>query len=481
MLIPLVGFTESGEPLLSPRITGDDGAGVMPLEVVRRLGLASPIFLCMPSTVLAAPPSPALTEHMLEGNCIVGPFSFERADEAREWLSSGAKYALFMPPELAADSSLAAMVKGAAAEVAIPAERLILLMRAPLANDAVAVARFFEDVQQLAAPTGAGCYECCRAEKVGVVSGIALMMPAGSTPAGESELLALLGPVAARDRLQVMIGGLSSRTAASIGHIYHSYTIHAIEMASLSDMSSSAEPPPLPPLMPAGAEILAPLFGREALDLGPCVAACLRTDRSDGLFPTLVLEADGAALGIVYSSTASISAALACGRGVYWSRSRQSLWRKGDTSGAWQTLRRIRLDCDCDALCFTVTQHGEPPAFCHKTTLSCFGAPDGLQALQLVLASRKQSAPPGSYTKRLSDDPEFLRNKLVEEAQELAEAVEPDHVITARMPLSSSCPRTIAIAPSCSLFFVPLPLVCRLRPRLRMSCILQWHVVWRQA
>jgi phosphoribosyl-ATP pyrophosphohydrolase/phosphoribosyl-AMP cyclohydrolase/histidinol dehydrogenase len=101
---------------------------------------------------------------------------------------------------------------------------------------------------------------------------------------------------------------------------------------------------------------------------------------------------------------------------------------QGDTSGAWQTLRRIHLDCDADALCFTVTQHGEPPAFCHKSTLSCWGAPSGLHALQCTLCSRLQSAPPGSYTRKLFDGTISLRNKLVEEAQELAEATEPEHV-----------------------------------------------------
>lgn len=117
-----------------------------------------------------------------------------------------------------------------------------------------------------------------------------------------------------------------------------------------------------------------------------------------------------------------------CGRGVYWSRSRQSLWRKGDTSGAWQTLLKIRLDCDADALCFTVTQHGVPPAFCHKSSLSCWNMQGGLPGLQLTLQQRLHSAPEGSYTKRLFDDPTLLRNKLVEEAQELAEATTPDHV-----------------------------------------------------
>jgi len=142
----------------------------------------------------------------------------------------------------------------------------------------------------------------------------------------------------------------------------------------------------------------------------------------------VVDELGGAPLGLVYSSAESIAAAMRCGRGVYWSRSRNGLWRKGDSSGAWQTLHRIGLDCDHDALRFTVTQHGEPPAFCHKNSLTCWGEPGGLRALQAVLAARRRAAPAGSYTKRLFDDSNLLRNKLVEEAQELAEATEPDHV-----------------------------------------------------
>ena len=63
----------------------------------------------------------------------------------------------------------------------------------------------------------------------------------------------------------------------------------------------------------------------------------------------------GVALGLVYSSRASLCAAVEAGRGVYHSRSKGGLWRKGDTSGAYQTLLRIDLDCDHDAIRFTVS------------------------------------------------------------------------------------------------------------------------------
>lgn len=70
--------------------------------------------------------------------------------------------------------------------------------------------------------------------------------------------------------------------------------------------------------------------------LGLSFAACAKTDRPDGLYTTVVCTRSGEALGLVYSSKESIAAALDCGRGVYYSRSRNGLWRKGDTSGHYQ-------------------------------------------------------------------------------------------------------------------------------------------------
>ncbi|KAL3827055.1 hypothetical protein ACHAXA_007562 [Cyclostephanos tholiformis] len=164
--------------------------------------------------------------------------------------------------------------------------------------------------------------------------------------------------------------------------------------------------------------------------LGACYAACMNTDRPDGLFPTVVCTRNNEALGLVYSSKESIIEALRTGRGVYHSRSRNGLWRKGDTSGHHQTLHRIDADCDADALRFTVTQNGDGDtrAFCHLNTLTCWGEPRGIRHLEGTLVSRLRHAPAGSYTKRLFDDNTLLRNKLVEEAQELSEATTREHV-----------------------------------------------------
>jgi phosphoribosyl-ATP pyrophosphohydrolase len=162
------------------------------------------------------------------------------------------------------------------------------------------------------------------------------------------------------------------------------------------------------------------------LPLAEGFAAALQSDRADGLWPTVVTDERGVALGLVYSDLASLRAALERGPGGDHSRSR-GLWVKGASSGATQELLRIAADCDRDSLRFTVRQ--QAPGFCHLATRTCFGAEQGLGALARRLAERKADAPAGSYTARLLADPALLGAKLREEAAELAEAEAREHVI----------------------------------------------------
>ena len=156
----------------------------------------------------------------------------------------------------------------------------------------------------------------------------------------------------------------------------------------------------------------------EKLNVADAFVAPLVSDRTDGLFPTVVTE-ENRSLGLVYSSVASVKESILTGRGVYQSR-KHGLWRKGETSGATQDVISIRVDCDLDALEFDVVQHGS--GFCHLERASCFGHARGLAALQSTLQSRLASAPEGSYTKRLFNDSALLRAKIMEEADELCRA-----------------------------------------------------------
>ena len=155
------------------------------------------------------------------------------------------------------------------------------------------------------------------------------------------------------------------------------------------------------------------------LGLADAFTAPLRSERTDGLFPTVVTDESGRALGMCWSSRRSIEYALEHGVGAYESR-RRGLWVKGATSGATQELVRVAADCDRDTLRFVVRQAGA--GFCHEGTRSCWGEVGGLSALERTLSARAGSAPEGSYTRRLLDDPTLLDAKLREEARELAEA-----------------------------------------------------------
>jgi phosphoribosyl-ATP pyrophosphohydrolase len=162
------------------------------------------------------------------------------------------------------------------------------------------------------------------------------------------------------------------------------------------------------------------------LHLADAIAAPLASDRADGLFPTIVVDEHGLALGLAWSSRESLRAAVDERSGIYHSRTR-GLWRKGATSGARQELLRVDLDCDRDALRFVVRQ--TDPGFCHAGTRTCFGEDHGLARLERRLASRILEPQLGSYTARLAADPKLLEQKLVEEARELAAARSPDEAV----------------------------------------------------
>lgn len=163
------------------------------------------------------------------------------------------------------------------------------------------------------------------------------------------------------------------------------------------------------------------------LDIVDAFLAPVSSDRPDGLYPTVVSSSSqgGKSLGLVYSSVESVRESILTGKGVYQSR-KHGLWRKGETSGATQDIVKISLDCDSDCLEFSVVQHGA--GFCHLDQTSCFGSLSGLPALEKTLQSRLVSAPEGSYTRRLFNDPELLRSKIMEEADELCSAGTKDEI-----------------------------------------------------
>jgi phosphoribosyl-AMP cyclohydrolase len=96
-----------------------------------------------------------------------------------------------------------------------------------------------------------------------------------------------------------------------------------------------------------------------------------RFDR-DGLITCVTIDAaDGAVLMVAHMNAEALARTLETGIAHYWSRSRQALWRKGDTSGQTQRVLDIRTDCDQDALLMRVSPGGDGGA-CHTGRRSCF-------------------------------------------------------------------------------------------------------------
>ena len=165
----------------------------------------------------------------------------------------------------------------------------------------------------------------------------------------------------------------------------------------------------------------------DRLPLGEAVAAPLTKPLNGGVWPTVVCDELGRTLGLVWSTRESLCRAVAERRGVYWSRSRAALWVKGETSGNTQELLRVDLDCDRDALRFTVRQHGV--GFCHQERLSCWPDRFDLGVLESVIQSRRDEPVPESGTARLLTDGALLGAKLREEAGELAAATSVDEAV----------------------------------------------------
>ena len=154
----------------------------------------------------------------------------------------------------------------------------------------------------------------------------------------------------------------------------------------------------------------------------------LNWDKGGGLMPAVVQDAcGGAVLMLGYMNREALAATRATGRVTFWSRSKQRLWVKGETSGHFLMLKQIAADCDGDALLIMAEPLG--PA-CHKGTATCWGesAPRSLAQpiaflgrLEEIITERIASRPSGSYTaKLLVEGTRRIAQKVGEEGLELA-------------------------------------------------------------
>ena len=153
-----------------------------------------------------------------------------------------------------------------------------------------------------------------------------------------------------------------------------------------------------------------------------------------GLIPAVVVDAKSLkVLTLAYMNKESLQISIEEKRTCFWSRSRQELWRKGETSGNVQHIVDITADCDRDALVVKVEKEG--PA-CHMGTDSCFNDkvfesdelhPFCLQDLYDLLQGRKQNKPEGSYTTYLFEKGiDKILKKVGEECTEVIVAAKGD-------------------------------------------------------
>ncbi len=157
-------------------------------------------------------------------------------------------------------------------------------------------------------------------------------------------------------------------------------------------------------------------------------------EKMGGLLPAIVQDAlDGRVLMLGYMNEQALQATVESGQVTFWSRSRDQLWTKGETSG--NTLNFVDAALDCDRDCLLVRAHPTGPT-CHRGTDTCFDAPGDddadsaggprpelafLADLERVIRDRDRARPEGSYTTRLLEDGvKRIAQKVGEEGVETA-------------------------------------------------------------
>ena len=148
---------------------------------------------------------------------------------------------------------------------------------------------------------------------------------------------------------------------------------------------------------------------------------------ADGLLPVIIQDATTLkVLMLGYMNEEAFERTVATGRVTFWSRSRQTLWTKGETSGNFLTVVSMYPDCDADTLLIQALPAGPT---CHRGTTACFDTPESegfIRILEKVIQGRHAEMPEGSYTTKLFiKGVKTISKKVGEEASEtLIEAVD---------------------------------------------------------
>ena len=160
-----------------------------------------------------------------------------------------------------------------------------------------------------------------------------------------------------------------------------------------------------------------------AVSLKDSFIGCLNFEKVDGMIPVIAQSVAGEVLMMGYSNREAFEKTFQTGKLTFWSRTRNILWTKGETSGNFLEVVKLRADCDRDTVLATVIPQGPT---CHTGSWTCFGSePDAksnLERLYDVIKERFANPRPGSYTATLND--KRVREKVMEEAEELTDDAE---------------------------------------------------------
>lgn len=155
---------------------------------------------------------------------------------------------------------------------------------------------------------------------------------------------------------------------------------------------------------------------------------CLDWKKTDGMIPVIAQSEHGEVLMMGYANHEAFKKTFDTKELTFWSRTRNTLWTKGETSGHFLEVKKLRADCDRDTVLATVVPHG---GVCHTGSFNCFSSEadekSSMERLYGTIAERFANPKPGSYTATL--DSKRVREKIEEEAEELCEADGKDEVI----------------------------------------------------
>ena len=165
----------------------------------------------------------------------------------------------------------------------------------------------------------------------------------------------------------------------------------------------------------------------DKVNLKDSFIACLDFEKMP-LIPVIAQSVNGEVLMQGFANEQAVRKSFECGKLTFWSRSRNEIWTKGETSKNFLNIVRMRVDCDRDCILATVIPDGPS---CHTGSWTCFTtAPDeksSMGRLYSIIADRFKNPKPGSYTATL--DAKRVREKIEEEAEELCEAEGKNEVI----------------------------------------------------